>query len=173
MFLVLVFSFPFTLAPVNLPSQLNHYQVPDLGSWSLSPSSNASSTPTRHIQSAFILIYSDSNFNSNSQKLTSVILKVYGQNALCDISLMEIPLCSFAFLSNSDGVFEPSFLVHKNLLYEVLIAYFLNWSTVVLVSGIQSNDSNIYIVICIYSFFQSFFIIGYCKILTIVPNAIQ
>lgn len=40
---------------------------------------------------------------------------------------MKIPICSFFFLSNGDGALEPSFLVNKNLIYEVLIAYFLNY----------------------------------------------
>ena len=45
---------------------------------------------------------------------------------------------------------------------------------VVLVSGIQQNDSVIHIYMYIYIFFFRFFsIIGYYKILNIVPCAIQ
>ena len=48
---------------------------------------------------------------------------------------------------------------------------------VVLVSSVQQSDSviyiYIYIILCTYSFFTFSYIIGYYKILSIVPYAIQ
>ena len=70
--------------------------------------------------------------------------------------------------------FSFFFFLRKSLFYffnfiEILLIY-----NVVLVSGIQQSDSviRIYIKICIF-FFRFFSIIGYYKILRIVPCAIQ
>ena len=167
-------------SPVNLPLHLNNYKVPYLGSSSLSPFSSPSSTPTWHIK---ILLLSCCILIHNSLT-TPNCLHQWFSNFICRKIMSDICLkLRFQYApSHSDTIVH--FLVNKNLVLGFFkffkLFIFLNWSIIYIqycvcfryIAKLFRHIYTVYTYSCMYSSWF-FSVIGYCKILNIVPCAMQ